>query len=185
MRRICAAWLVGLAVLWCAPVVAAAVRGFELSSLDPAADMHSAEAIVRGDQDSRFAPFEAQTPPAQPGRHWVRFKALDGFSPPGMPVLVVHKARPTSLEVYTLRGGSMLRLAPATELPAFRGTHDIVYALHDGLESGQSLYLNFESVGRGLSEVRVSASTLELALARGAPTGCGPILRGRSPLPPG
>ena len=168
MRGYWAAWLVGLAVLGCSPVTATGTHGFELSAFDPSAVVPPAEAIVRGEADAKFAPFDAQTPPAQPGRHWLRFAAIDAFSPAGMPVLVVHKARATTLAVFTARNGRILRLAPATEMPAFRGTHDIVYALPDGLASGQSLYLELQSMGRGLSEVRLSASTLELALALGA-----------------
>ena len=168
MRGYWAAWLVGLAVLGCSPVRATGTQGFALSALDPSAIEASAEAIVRGEMDAKFAPFDAQTPPAQPGRHWLRFAALDAFSPAGMPVLVVHKARATTLAVFTVRNGTVSRLAPATEMPAFRGTHDIVYALPDGLASGQSLYLELQSVARGLPEVRLSASTLELALALGA-----------------
>ena len=168
VRGICAAWLVGLTVVGCSSIATAAAPAFEISALDPTAGMQTADAIVRGDLEARFAPFDAQTPPKQPGRHWLRFKALQGFSPGGMPVFVVHKSRTTALAVYTSRDATLVSLSPATELPAFRGTHDIVYVLPDGLAAGQSLYLNFDSPGRGLSEVRMSASTLDLALARGA-----------------
>lgn len=167
VRGYCGAWFLGLAVLCASPVRATQTAAFERSALDPAAP-HSAEAIVHGEFDTRFVPFDAESPPANPGRHWLRFISMEAFSPAGMPVLVVHKARATTLAVYAMANGAMMRLTPATELPGFRGTHDIVYALPDGLKARQPLYLEFESTGRGLSEVRLSASTLELALSRGA-----------------
>ncbi len=131
-----------------------------LDSAHPA----SAADITRGEADAAFKPF-APSPPTAEGRHWIRISSRQPIAAEGFPVLVVHLARSAAAEL--LPAGTQARLLPLTmELPAFRGAHELVFALDRGLAAGEPLYLRIDSAGRGIGELTVRASTLQSMLAR-------------------
>ena len=168
MRVLGAAKVVGLIALLCAFTAQAAGTAFELAELRATPPDAGPQDIVGGSLDADFTDFAADRPPAGHGLHWLRVTAREAYRPAGLAVLVVHKARGTSLEVLSPRDGDVRTLLPAVELPAFRGTHDLVFDIGAGLAAHQSLYLKMDSGARGLSELRLTASTLQLALTRGA-----------------
>jgi diguanylate cyclase (GGDEF)-like protein len=59
-----------------------------------------------------------------------------------------------------------LRLA--TQLPGFRGLHEVAFVLPEGLAAGGSIYARVDVAGRGAVDLRFSTSTLHETLARGA-----------------
>jgi diguanylate cyclase (GGDEF)-like protein len=164
VRASCAAWLIGLMIVLPASAASAADPAFDLAALDSTVSPPGLSDITDGALASRFQSFDASSPPAAPGRHWIRFTPRQAIAPAGLPVFVVHLARTSSVEVMTSTGAP---LALAMEIPAFRGTHELVYALNGGLPAGDPLYLKVEARGRGITEMRLTASTLQFMLARG------------------
>jgi len=122
-------------------------------------------AVTRGDLDSRFERAASAAPVTRTGLQWLRLHATQ--LPPTHPVLVVHKARTTGVQAFLKRGAAVLPLQVATALPAFRGTHDLVYPLPADLNA-DALYLRVEAQGQGWRELRPTLSTLPAVLARGA-----------------
>ncbi|MBS0613156.1 MAG: diguanylate cyclase, partial [Proteobacteria bacterium] len=74
----------------------------------------------------------------------------------------------SNVQTFLRRGTALLPLPPAGELPAFRGTHDLVFLLPDGISAQEPLYLQVNAIGPGWSELRPTFSTLAQALARRA-----------------
>ena len=95
----------------------------------------------------------------------------------GVPVLVVHAARRTRIELFSFDPGSAPAAAePTTQpplpftlrLPGFRGTRDTVYQLPPRSEPDRVLYLRIDASAGDSRSVRASASTLPAVLERGA-----------------
>ena len=98
---------------------------------------------------------------------WVRLTPAAGVTAGGVPVVVVHAARQTQAALYATRGGAVVALPRATQLPGFRGTEDMVFVA-EGLEAGRPLYAHVEVGGGDAEPMRFSASNLESTLVRGA-----------------
>lgn len=143
----------------------AAETPLEVQVLAPSFSSASPEAVTSGARD---AAFEAPGAKAPTGTAWFRVRAADGFAPAGLPALIVHKQGLDGLELYATRGGTGVPIAPAVELPDFKGTRTVVFTLPDGLKPGEPLYARLESRGDARSAVHFTASTLKDALATGA-----------------
>ena len=118
--------------------------------------------------DADFRPASSLAPLSAKGPQWVRVRATQALPAETNPVLIVHTARTTTVQGFVKRGEMMLPLSLATDLPAFRGTHDLVYLLPGGLATQESIYLQVNAVGPGWSELRPGFSSLSVALARRA-----------------
>lgn len=165
MHRCCVAWLIGLTAVLCQAHAHSAEPALQLAALDPSLVHAAPQTIVRGDLDAKFAEFGINTPPTRRGMHWLQLKSSQTSSA-GMPVIVIHKARSTTVELYAM-GAPSDPVEVAMELPGFRGTHDLVYALTGKPANGQTLYMKVNSFERGLAEMHWKASTLRDELRRG------------------
>ena len=145
----------------------AADSAFDVQVLHSAAADTPVEAVTGGSLDGKFAP-QAMGKPARRGESfWVKLDSADRFSDEGIPVVVMHAARQWQGELYAMRGGAVVMLPRATQLPGFRGSEDTVFAA-DGIDAGRSLYVHVSVGGDDAEPLRFSASTLERTLARGA-----------------
>ena len=174
--RLPGGWLLAAwAALTAVPVVAAAVpappslplAGVVVRLHDVRAGSPDPTALLGGELDARFEATDLADSHLPAGTYWLKLDSERAFSPAGIPVLVVHKARQSGVVLYRSRAGAAQPLLRATELPAFRGTHDVIFELPGGLSAGQSVYVKIDAVGRGLSELQFSLTTLHQALARG------------------
>jgi len=130
---------------------------------DPAGALSASDVIRQG---SRFVPAVGNLPITAPGQQWVRLRASRDLAASDNPVLVVHKARTSEVHAFLQHGSELLPLRPATEVPAFKGTHDQVFPLPGGVIANASLYLKVMAAGAGWSELRPTISTLSAVLAR-------------------
>ncbi len=163
----------GLILAWLAAAAANAAPGagaepvFDIQVLLPAAGDATVEAVTGGSLDGKFTAPVSRKPPRRGDSFWVKLKSADPFSAVGIPVVIMHAARLTQGELYALRGGAVVRLPRATQLPGFRGSEDTVFTA-EGLDAGHPLYAHVSTGGDDAEPMRFSASTLERTLARGA-----------------
>lgn len=160
------------AVLACLGVVAApgavaAAAGAPLAVEVLATELGDApaSAVSAGTLDARFGPFSFREARRRGRPFWLKLEQRQAPETPaaGAPALVVQKGRHLSLEVYA--AGRPRALAPAAELPGFRGVTRVIYALPgDGGDFGP-LYVRVTAAGRGSEELRFSSETLPAALA--------------------
>jgi diguanylate cyclase (GGDEF)-like protein len=152
-----------------APTVFAATEStFEILALDPSVSEATTEAVTNHSLDAHFAPFSYLDVRRRGGTFWLKLRPADTFLPDGVPTLVVHKGRHLQTQLFATRDGPSVPLAQATALPGFRGVHDAVFVLPNGLAAGESLYARVEPTGRGREVLRFSVAELEPLLARGA-----------------
>jgi diguanylate cyclase (GGDEF)-like protein len=144
-----------------APALQALAAGVELAAAPP-------EAILRGDLDARFAQFRYRDLRRAGGPFWLRLNSPRGFTPHGVPVLVVAKGRHLGVEAHHFRAGVSQPLRRATELQGFRGVHEVVFAIPDALRADDAIYLRAAAVGSGAESLEFELDTLHGVLARGA-----------------
>jgi len=140
---------------------------FKIEILDRTIANPDARLLLGGELDARFNAFDIESSRLPGGTYWLRLESLHAFSPAQIPVFVMHKARQTAAVAFETSSAEKRELMRATELPAFRGTHDVVFELPRGLAADEALYVRIDAVGRGISELRFSTSTLRQQLARG------------------
>ncbi|HWJ34538.1 MAG TPA: diguanylate cyclase [Steroidobacteraceae bacterium] len=140
-------------------------RPLDVGLLGPAAPDTRADRVTSGALDAYFEPLPGNRMRAGRGGFWLRVRLPERSSPAlGMPVLIVHAARQTRVELFA--AGAAVPLA--TTLPAFRGIQDRVYVVPAGLEAGESVYASIETSGIESRGVSLSGATLGAALERGA-----------------
>jgi hypothetical protein len=122
------------------------------------------DSVTSGALDSYFEPLQGNRTRAGPGTFWLRVQPAMSSSPAVIPVLVIHTARQTRVELFA--AGAALPLV--TTLPAFRGLQDRIYAVPPGLEAGRSVYARIETSGGESRGVSLAAATLGDTLDRGA-----------------
>jgi diguanylate cyclase (GGDEF)-like protein len=146
----------------------AADSTFDVQVLNAAVVNPTVSAVTGGALDAQFGPL------ANPNVHrfatdvWLKLNSVDGFTPSGIPVVVMHAARQMRGELYVARSGSVVALPRAAQLPAFRGTQDSVFTLAAALTAGQSVYAHIKIDGGDPQTVKFSNSTLDRTLWRGA-----------------
>jgi two-component system, sensor histidine kinase LadS len=167
------ALIVGLMVACCgylSPRAAiAADTQFDIRILSDTVADPSPDAVAKGTFDNQFAPLDSKLR-SRAKAYWLLLKPPLRSSDllTGIPVVVMHAGRQTQADLYAARNGAAVQLIEVTRLPAFRGTGDTIFGFVDGANPGQPVYVRI-SVGPGESErVSFAASTLDLALARGA-----------------
>ena len=147
---------------------AAAVPAFEIQMLAGSGPDASASAVTSGALDPQFQPYRYADARRHGGVFWLRLRSVDALSPTGVPVLIVHKGRHLHVEPFAIRAGASVPLAQVTQLPGFRGVHEAMFMLPEGLAAGQALYARVEPIGRGAEELEISTSTLDQTLMRAA-----------------
>ncbi len=135
--------------------------------LDSPAANPTVAAVVSGSLDANFAA-PAGVAPRNRGVTWLKLDSTEYFTPAGIPVVVMHAARQTQVNLYADRGGEAVLLPRATQLPGFRGTQDTVFSLVEGLTPRQPLYARVEVAANDSDAVSFSGSTLDRTLALGA-----------------
>jgi two-component system, sensor histidine kinase LadS len=138
------------------------VRALDSSVVDP-----TVAALATGSLDRRFT--SANTLAGKAAKQvWLKLDSAQSSARSGIPVVVMHAARQTHADLYAARAGSLVALPNATQLPAFRGTQDSVFALLEGFTTGQPVYAHVQFEGGDSRAVKFSTSTLDRILARGA-----------------
>jgi two-component system, sensor histidine kinase LadS len=169
-----ASWLLSLALVL--PLYAAAVglpqdtaAGTGTSSgttpvdtqiLDAAAAGSTPEAIGQGGLDGRFGPFGTSGSHFLTGTQWFRLRLLEPGTPGTSPVLVARSGMEQRVEVWVRQGGRLVPLQVTTLIPKFGGAEDKVFALPPGLDPAQPLYARVTRVGRAVTDLHFSSSTL-------------------------
>lgn len=172
-----ATWLLGLAaclVVFLAACLSPALAAesqpaFEIQVLDAAVPDPAAD-VTSGSLDSRFEPFDFRETRQRGQAFWLKLQSVDDFLPAAVPTVTVRKGRHLQVRMFAANtvAGESVPLHLAAELPGFRGVHDAVFVLADGLEAGQILYARVEALGTGSEELHFSTATLPEKLARGA-----------------
>ncbi|MFO1467223.1 MAG: diguanylate cyclase [Steroidobacteraceae bacterium] len=137
----------------------------ELSAA-PASPGDSADALILPRPGDGFRPFLPEAPPRQPGAHWIRVSGDTGLLA-DLPALVVHAARSARIEVFVDQGGQVRSAPLAAQWSTFRGSVDRAYIVSERTPASP-LLLKLDGGERGLQELRITSTTLPLALARGA-----------------
>ena len=145
-----------------APATGAVPLGTQI--LDAAVTSPDPEGLGQGALEGRFGPFTQRrlpsahrypvVPPGSPARRAGR----------GTPVLVARSGMEQAVEVYGRQGGHSVPLEITSVIPKFGGAEDKVFALPSGLDPGKPLYARVTRVGRAVTDLQFSTSTL----ARGA-----------------
>jgi diguanylate cyclase (GGDEF)-like protein len=149
-------------------ITIAAESTFDIQVLDAAVMNPSMAAVTSGSLDAKFAPLASAKLRSRGGAFWLKLESAARFLPAGIPVVVMHAGPRSQADLFAARGGSVVPLPLATQLPDFRGTRDSVFTLAEGFTAGQSLYVHI-NVAAGESEpVSFANSTLQRTLQRGA-----------------
>ena len=167
MRRILAKWLLGLGVCLSPLIAAGFGTDFEITILDSALSAPTAAVTSSGALDAHFAPFTAAEARKNKGNFWLKIKSTEAFAPAGMAVLKIHKGRQSQVQVFA-RASLAQPLQRVAELPEYRGAHEEIFALMNGLSVGQTFYVQVSLHAIGPEELRFSKSTLNESLARAA-----------------
>lgn len=167
MRHALVVWLLWLTAGLVPAAFAAAPADFTLAMLDTPTD-HPADEVASGTLDSLFEPFDYRQARQRGGPFWLRLTPVTRFQPDAVATLNVHKGRHMELALYVQRAAGVAALPLATALPGFRGMHEAVFILPDGLAAQQPLYLRVDPRGSGAEGLYFAASTLHVTLARGA-----------------
>jgi farnesyl diphosphate synthase len=164
--RVRATVLLMMACLVTAAVPAApAGPPLELAILPSGGPPGRADSVTGGALDAAFQPLPDQAI-RRPAEFWLRV-AVPGpnsFADGDLPVLVVHAARETRVDVFA--GGAPLPLA--ARLTAFRGIEDRVFILPSVPGGGRPLYLRIDARGIEPRGVSLSVAALGPTLASGA-----------------
>ncbi|HWK75663.1 MAG TPA: diguanylate cyclase [Povalibacter sp.] len=173
MRRLNVRTLLAACVLllsvWPWPTFASAADSvFDIRVLRADAPEPTAETLGEGSVDQQFEPFSSTRTHDGAARLWLQLRPTADFQPAAVAALSVLKSRGQPIELFAVRDGKSVPLQRATELPGFRGQHNALFILPDGLAKDQPLYARIEPVGGILGEPVFSAATLDDILAHGA-----------------
>jgi diguanylate cyclase (GGDEF)-like protein len=144
-----------------APAAGAVPLGTQI--LDAAVTSPDPEGLGQGALEGRFGPFRSAGSHLLTGTQWFR---LD--PPPagqaGTPVLVARSGMEQAMELYGRQGGHSVPLDITSVIPKFGGAEDKVFALPSGLDPGKPLYAKVTRVGRAVTDLQFSTSTLAQVL---------------------
>ena len=125
MRDLLAVLLLSLAACHSSGALATAAPEIEVHVLDASVSNPTSDAVVAGSFDSRFGPFNYRESRRLGGPFWLKLRSPDSSMPAGIPVCV-HKGRHLNIQLFAIHAGENVRLARATELPAFSGMQEVV-----------------------------------------------------------
>jgi len=156
----------------------AAEAAFDVQVLNASAVNPTVGEVTSGSLDEQFEPPASARLRGRGAVFWLKLKSAErpasagvpaaGATAAGIPVVVMHAARPTRATLYAARAGAAVSLPQAVQLPGFRGIQDTVFTYVEGLHLGQSLYARVTVAGGEPEPVSFSSSTLDRTLARGA-----------------
>ncbi len=149
-------------------VTIAAESTFDIRMLNAAVVNPTVSNITSGSLDDKFAPLASTKLRSHGGAYWLKLESVDPFPPTGIPVVVMHSSRQSQADLFAARGGSVVSLPRATQLPDFRGTRNSVFTLVEGLRAGQSLYVHINVAAGDSEPVSFANSTLERTMEGGA-----------------
>jgi diguanylate cyclase (GGDEF)-like protein len=139
----------------------------ETKILEPAEGDPDPDRVAQGALDEHFVPFTVRGSHFLTATHWFRLGAPGPVSPGETEVVVARSGLDQAVELWGRQGGKPVRLALTSTIPRFGGAEDKEFALPVGLAAGQPLYAKVTRVGRAVTDLQFSASTLHYVL-RGA-----------------
>jgi diguanylate cyclase (GGDEF)-like protein len=139
------------------------VRGLAPSNV-PA----SAEDVTSGSLDDQFNPFSKSPGHTQWRDYWLKLLPQDASASSGIATMVLNVTPGLQAQVMVSRDGKVVGLPLVTKLPGFLGTHDLVFALPEGISVEQPLYAHVTSSTNHAEFLSASASVLGSKLAQGA-----------------
>jgi diguanylate cyclase (GGDEF)-like protein len=129
-----------------------------------------AQAVASGALDDNFQPFSKASGHNFWRDYWLKITPQDPPQIKGMPVVIINTTRGLHAEVVAFRGGAAVPLPLITQLPAFLGGRDNIFALPEGVPASQSVYAHMttESTARQYLSASLGAldSTLTLGVER-------------------
>jgi diguanylate cyclase (GGDEF)-like protein len=146
-----------------APAAAGSVP-VETRILDATAGEAAPEAVTRGSLDVRFGPFQSTGSHFLTGVQWFRLHLAGPLAPGTTPVLVARSGMDQPVEVWVREGGRAVPLQVTSVIPKFGGAEDKVFALPPGLDPVEPLYARVTRVGRAVTDLHFSTSTLGYVL---------------------
>ena len=150
-----------------AAMAATAAEPFAVSALPASSATDDTASLLSGSLDDRFAPFDYRAARARNAPFWLRLKWQAGETGSGPVALTVRAGRQFHLQILANHAGHGAELHLITELPAYRGTHDLVYALPEEFALGDTLYARVTTQGSGAEQLLFSATPIDATLARG------------------
>ena len=125
------------------------------------------EAVLSGSLDGYFHAYNFHAARASGEPFWLHLRLSQPLNS-GTDALIVRGGRHLRFEAYAKRAGQASRLTPVTELPGYRGVHDVIYALPAELLVENALYLRVTAMGAGAEDLVFARASLTESLARGA-----------------
>lgn len=166
------AWRVCLVLLAAcvAPAVAAPpVAPFEILALSASLPEPTASAVTSGSLDQHFGPFSYRDARARSAPFWLRLRWRgDALGASGIPALTARGGRHLRFQVFATHQGTVSELPQASEVPGYRGVHDLVFAVPQGVTASDSIYVRVTAVGSGAEALAFSLDALSETLARGS-----------------
>lgn len=138
---------------------------FDVRVLRAEAPEPTAATLGNGSLDEQFEPLSSSRMRAGAKQLWLQLRPSADFKPAAAAALNVLKGRGQPIELFAVRDGRSFPLQLATELPGFRGQHNALFILPDGLTKEQPLYAH---VTMGDGGPTFSASILNDTLTHGA-----------------
>lgn len=164
-------WISALVCAILAPAVASAQMAqqpIKVTMLVTANSQPSIDQITRGALDAKFTAFDLRAARASNEMFWLRVQTASAQLNGEALALTVRAGRQFRFNAYVAQPGGHLALTPLTELPGYRGLHDIVYALPMTLPAEAPVYLQVTVQGSGAEDLVFLAAPLRTTLARGA-----------------
>jgi len=125
------------------------------------------EAVASGSLDEEFQPFSKAPGHNYWRDYWLKISPQDPPAVEGLPVIILNTTRGLHAEVVAFRNGSAVPLPRITQLPAFLGGRDNLFALPEGVPAAQPLYAHLTSESTSRQYLSVSLGSLERTLAVG------------------
>ena len=145
----------------------AAETVIKLRALAPAAMAPTVEAVVSGSLDEQFQPFSKAPGHNYWRDYWLKISPQDPPEVEGLPVVILNTTRGLHAEMVAFRNGTAVALPRITQLPAFLGGRDNLFALPEGVPAAQPLYAHLTSDSAARQYLTVSVGSLERTLALG------------------
>jgi diguanylate cyclase (GGDEF)-like protein len=139
----------------------------KLRALAPAATPPTVEAVASGSLDEEFQPFSKAAGHNYWRDYWLKISPQDPPAVEGLPVIILNTTRGLHAELVAFRNGSAVPLPRITQLPAFLGGRDNLFALPEGVPAAQPLYAHVTSASASRQYLTVSLGSLEHSLALG------------------
>jgi len=118
--------------------------------------------------DENFQPFNYRAARRSGDAFWLRLTVARSIAADALPAISARAGRHLKITLFAADAGKIATLPVASELPGFRGVHDLVFVAPHALAAGEILYAHIEASGSGAEELEFFAAPLAETLARGA-----------------